>query len=311
MFWHRRLSTFQEVLRNSGKRVFVKPGRRIKKRVKKKIKVWRELAELHSPPVAIIGANLLVGDDRYRLRSVQRERFKATAELDGPFWLRASSLELTMIGSGRNPSNVIIFRGPERKLSRLADHPTFGFVDETVREKRPYKETTLYAGLLTGLRMTRQHSVNGNKRWSLIETEADFVRYYEHCLALAESIRDNGLFAISSKEAAPFAERHGEDGEIRVGIDADGKFLHCRYGRHRLAIASVIGIEYVPVAIDFLSAQHLLNFIERWEIVVPGRLIHAVHKVIDHALAQANGPLSPSFEWGTGHRKRELVTLAD
>lgn len=92
MFWRQRLATIQEVLRNLGNRVFAKPARRIKKRVnklkkrvKKKIKVWRELAELHSPPVAIIGANLLIGDDRYRLRAVQRERFKATAAVGVPF----------------------------------------------------------------------------------------------------------------------------------------------------------------------------------------------------------------------------------
>ena len=307
----RRLSTLLDVLRSSGRRVLAKPGRRLKKRLEKKVKVWQKSAELHLPPVATLCANLFIGFDRYRLHEVQRERFKASAELDGPFWLRASNLDLTMIGRGRNPSNVITFRGPEKKLSKLADHPTFGFVDEIVREKRPYKETTLFTGLLAGRRMTRQYSVNGKKHWRLIETESDFVQYYEHCLALAESIKVNGLHAINSKDGARFTKSHGDDDEIRVGIDANGKFLHCRFGRHRLAIAKTIGIEFVPVAIDFLSAQHLLNFIQRWEIFVPGRLIHAVHELIDDALVQANGPASPIFEWGAKHRKKPLATLAD
>jgi hypothetical protein len=197
-------------------------------------------------------------------------------------WLQASCLNRTLIGPGRNPKSFITFREPERRVAQFCEHPTFVFIKEIIGEQRAYTDTTLYARMMAGRRIVRQFSVDGRKRWTRVTTEADFVRYYNRYVALAEDIRQRGLLTINSEGAAPLNQRYGQDHEIRVGIDANGNFLHCRYGRHRLSIAKVLGVERVPVVVDFISGYYLLRCMQKREALIPRRLYHRIHAAIHH-----------------------------
>ena len=225
--------------------------RKLKRKLGKNYGHLTRQIKLRASPASLIVANALIGEDRYVLSRTQRAKLLTQAGLDQVIWICTNALESTLPGSGAIPKNVITFSRPEWTLPRLVDHPTFEFIEEVVGEGRKCRETTLYQGLKAGRQPVRQCTINGTKQWIRITTETQLERYFERCLWLAESIREHGLLPLGlSKAFADTTSAGGADREIRVGIDSNGKFFHCRYGRHRLAIAKTLAISHVPVEIE-------------------------------------------------------------
>ena len=242
---------------------------------------------LPSRPLVI--ANVLSGRDVFRLLPAQRQRFVLSTSLDRPVLVPAKSVRFGMTGRYRRRSMVISFAETEKHLRPIASLPTFIFLDEIIRHRKDLQETVLYKQVMSGERVRRQHSSNGQKHRGQLVTDDELVRYYERCMALTESIRRQGVIPLDSPEGSKFRSSDGEDKDIGVAIDEEGRIIHYRRGKHRLAIAQALGLNRVPVVVHFISGRYLLKFMRKRDLFMPGRLHAAICQAVDHAVAAAEG----------------------
>jgi ParB-like chromosome segregation protein Spo0J len=87
--------------------------------------------------------------------------------------------------------------------------------------------------------VTRQHR--------RLRTRADVDEYFERFVALFRSIEQHGVV----RRAA------GRDRDIGVALGPWGDLVRLPGGQHRLAIASVLGLERIPVQIRMVHADLL------------------------------------------------------
>lgn len=155
--------------------------------------------------------------------------------------------------------NVICFAPTEGFTTPFCDHPTYVFLREVVIEGKDYNDTTMYREATEGGKVKRRRE--GGERVRLT-SDADFAIYRERCLALAESIARHGVIDIESPAGAAFRATP-EDNNLLVAIDESGAFIHYRRGRHRLALAQLLGTGSIPASIYFVSGSYLLAHLPR------------------------------------------------
>jgi hypothetical protein len=241
-----------------------------------------------TPVKALVSMNVLSGKDRFVLTREQRDQLMGMAQADVPVWVPPGCLQWSVTGQRRKRSNFIHFEVAQKTV-RLSEHTTSIFIDEIIRQRRALEETTLYRiALSPNGRVWRQISSEGVKHRVRLDSEESLRAYHARCIDLAASIARHGVMPMQSQEGADWRERDGEDGDVLVAIDENGRFLHFRRGRHRMAIAQALGVERMPVLIHVMSGRYLLRFLRRWEVLVPGRLERAMRAAIAHAVAEAN-----------------------
>ncbi len=102
--------------------------------------------------------------------------------------------------------------------------------------------------------------------------------------AIAEKARGNtGEFGQFVREGYPSTV--GANHEIKLGINEDGRLLFLD-GRHRLAIAKLLGIERIPVRIVFVH-QAFLERQPEWSSTAEGRAVGPEHDnaALQHVIA--------------------------
>ena len=102
-------------------------------------------------------------------------------------------------------------------------------------ENQPWEETRLYARVV--LEMGK-----GQVKWGCKTPEQYLRRLKERIEPLYESMKEDGYLTQTELSSGKPSD------EIRVAIDRKGELLFMD-GRHRLAIAKILGIEKIPVKI--------------------------------------------------------------
>ena len=128
---------------------------------------------------------------------------------------------------------------------KFADLDVARAITQRVREGVEWSKTDFYA------RQLRELREKGTAGWN-IGSQAELDARMNYLDQLIASMREKGFMLNHSVELA--GERKGVDGdpeygsEITVNIGRDGQYLF-QDGRHRLAIAKVLGISRVPVRV--------------------------------------------------------------
>jgi len=116
---------------------------------------------------------------------------------------------------------------------------------ERIQSGAPWESTALHARLSEELR------ARGHTSWHIRSTD-DLAAHFAHVDQVIASVRAHGYRA--NHEIALPGEEKGVDGdprfssEITVNIGRDGQYLF-QDGRHRLAVAQLLGVESVPVKV--------------------------------------------------------------
>ena len=189
----------------------------------------------------------------------------------------------------------------------LENEPFHRALREVVEDGVPWSETTPYRGAPIDA-----------------ETQAE-IRCFEQ---LYESVREHGYLSRTEMRFRnlPGTEKCGVD-EVSVAIDRHGQFLFCD-GRHRLAVAKVLGVERIPVQVGVRHSEwvafrrRVQDYAERHDGRVPQPIAHAdldnvpaklasddVFRMIHHAMRSRPGAgvLDLGASWGYFcHRLEEL-----
>ena len=130
----------------------------------------------------------------------------------------------------------------------LLNHPHFSCVYE-LAEGRAYWETQHFAKMMKALQKSGRTERG-------IANEEGVHDYFLKLVQIFSDVRDHGY--KSQREL-------GKSGsEIRVSIDRTGALLKYYEGHHRLAIAKVLGIELIPVCVQFVHRQWFDRCCERF-----------------------------------------------
>ena len=117
-------------------------------------------------------------------------------------------------------------------------------LEDVISGHRGWEETPFYRTLAKGLG-------SGTNPWS-IHSQQDLTARCRYLDELIASVRGQGYklaHEVCLPGEAPGLEKHERHGsEINVNIGRDGLYLF-QDGRHRLAIAQILGIESVPVKV--------------------------------------------------------------
>ncbi|HEX2257350.1 MAG TPA: hypothetical protein VHG92_11740 [Afifellaceae bacterium] len=237
-------------------------------------------------PLTRAAINLLVGRECYRFTREERRALARTITLDRTFELPTDAIGYAVRGKRRH-HNVVYFDDAKLPIQPFEAHPTFVFIDEIIRQGKGYKETALYADMHRGRRLWRQTGSEGEKARIELGSDQQFDLYYARCFRLAESIQKHGVLDLRSSEAAGFRERDAFEDNLSVGINERGEFVHYRRGKHRLAIAKVLGVRLVPATGVFVSGKYLRKEIPIWKTLLPGRLPSAISAVLDETERKA------------------------
>lgn len=204
--------------------------------------------------------NIAAGQDVIAVKQRASDEFCKKEGLSRTLWLPARCLTRSVTGRKRRRSHLVSFS--HLNIIALGDHPTFQFIQETVAQGRELRETTLYdEAIRRGQQVRRQASEGGVKIRVPLADEDQLALYRDRCLRLADSIRANGVVDVQSPEGRGFVEADGLDGNIMVTIDDGGSILHYRRGRHRLAIAAVLGLD-VPAYLHSISGEVVRRFMK-------------------------------------------------
>lgn len=193
----------------------------------------------------------------------------------GKYTVLADPLEIYWI----NPHEItyITGRGPNPGRFQWQQLGTICGGDWDKSNKR-FVDLDLYQGLydryhnglswkkIDFVQQIRKQADSGTADWKGIQSETDLWKACRRVDDLYESINKNGYrtmdelvdLGVVDPEAHRLPEQLVRRDEIVVDIDRDGQFLFVD-GRHRLAIAKILGLEEIPVRI---SARH-----ERWQRV--------------------------------------------
>lgn len=134
-------------------------------------------------------------------------------------------------------------------FSGLLNHPHFSCVYE-LAEGRAYWETQHFAKMMKALQKSGRTERG-------IANEEGVHDYFRKLVQIYTDVRDHGY--KSQREL-------GKSGSvIHVSIDRKGALLKYYEGHHRLAIAKVLGIEYIPVCVQFVHRQWFDQWCDRFK----------------------------------------------
>jgi hypothetical protein len=144
---------------------------------------------------------------------------------------------------------------------------------ERIEKQREWRDTEFYSRLCNELR------VENSSGWN-IQSRADVDARCSYLDRLIESMRRDGY--LRSHAVTLDGEDKGLRGhpiygsEIAVNIGRDGQYLF-QDGRHRLAIAKILGIRQIPVKVlvrhkEWVAFRNFLNSLAHEGGAVPGRV---------------------------------------
>jgi hypothetical protein len=189
----------------------------------------------------------------------------------------------------------------------LEKEPFYRALREVVEDGVPWSETWPYRGAPIDAKTHKE------------------IRFFEQ---LYESVREHGYLSRTEMRFRdlPGTDKCGVD-EVSVSIDRQGEFLFCD-GRHRLAVAKLLGVERIPVQVgvrhsEWMAFRRLVqDYAEKHDGRVPQPIPHAdldnvparlasdeVFGMIRHAMRSRPGAsvLDLGASWGYFcHRLEEL-----
>ncbi|HEX2552980.1 MAG TPA: hypothetical protein VHL98_04710 [Microvirga sp.] len=126
----------------------------------------------------------------------------------------------------------------------------------------PYRETETYRMLRERMRAGK---LNNNR--VPIDTEDKLDRYCAYTEWLVGSIREHGMrmrrdarhFEGGAFDIVRARDEETEETDIRVAVDANGRFLRLNSGRHRLAVAHALGLPAIPAQIRLVHVRWLVK----------------------------------------------------
>lgn len=231
-----------------------------------------------------LSANIALRRDLFALTLLENRVMQTRAGIDRVAWLRPRALRRTV--QQLDFGNVVTYADFSRLVRPTREQPTIKFFDEILRQKRPYRDTTLFRSISRG-RIKRKR-LGLNKSSSVVLTPDNFVQYYDQCMRHAEFIAVHGLQPFQKSTS----HRPGRETDIAALIDVSGEVMFFRRGNHRLGIARALRIERIPVRIYVLSGAYLERFMARRDCWVPGRLPSRIHVACQAAL-EATQSASP------------------
>jgi hypothetical protein len=174
------------------------------------------------------------------------------------------------------------------KRAPFEGYPKFRFLSEIITENKPYHDTELFRYVKSGHAIDRLVDGEVSKERIVISSEPEFIRYYETCASLINSIRKYGYLDLQYGDGevigALRSSRPAKGTTIGLAIDQQGYLLHYTKGHHRLAVAMLLQIEKIPVAINYISGTYLERFVSRLDLCSEQRFAAAIKRAVDHAV---------------------------
>jgi hypothetical protein len=270
--WHRH---WLHQVRRGAKDVgdWAKAGRAITGRAVKaghdavSVARWSAVPRVGAQASALLklSANGRMRRDRFALSSLENHVVRQSAGMLRPVWISPHLLHRSV--RQITPANVVTFANLSQLVRPVSEEPTIEFIDEIVRQRRPYEETTLFREI-----------ASGKVRWkrlgaeTVMLTTANFQQYYEKCFRQVEFVVNHRLRPWN-KSTAP-----GYDSDIAVLLTASGELLFLRRGTHRLGIARALGLERIPVQIFMVAGTMLADFADDAGWYLPWRLSAALRR---------------------------------
>jgi len=221
-------------------------------------------------------ANITLGRDRFALTRLENSVMRQRAGLEQVAWVRPRALRRAV--QQLDFGNVVTYADFSHHVCYTRDQPTIKFFDEILRQKRLYRETTLFRSVSRG--RIRKKRIGLDKMSSVVLTPDNFVQYYDQCMRHADFIIQQGLKPFDKA----LNHRPGRETDIAAVIDPSGEMMFFRRGNHRLGIARALGLERMPVRIYMLSGPYLERFMGRPECWIPGRLPARIQTATQAAL---------------------------
>lgn len=210
-----------------------------------------------------LGKRWLYGSKTYRRFSIycnQRYgRYTAVPDPVAIYWINPARIT-RITGRGPNPGRfqwqqlgLIQGGGWDQMEDRFEELPIYRGMVERYREGVPWHETTFFEHMQSRLSA-------GTADWKGVSSQVHVLERCERLDNLFESIREDGYLSMSAlidRGTVDAADhRLPEDlariDEVAVDIGRDGEYLFVD-GRHRLAIAKILGLDEIPVRI---AARH-------------------------------------------------------
>ena len=224
--------------------------------------------------------NMAARRDLFILHELENAAIQKTSGIHAAVWLPpfaiANSVQQINLG------NVITYTDFSRFVRPTREQPTVKFFDEILRQKRPYRETTLF-GAISGGQIKRKR-IGVDKNSSVVLTPENVVDYYDQCMRHAEFVAREGL----QPHAKASSHRAGRETDIAVLVDPSGEVMFFRKGNHRLGIARAHGINPIPVRIFTVAGAYMERFMPRrdvwrtWEL--PARLQLVCRTAVERAV---------------------------
>ena len=219
-----------------------------------------------------LSANSWVRRDRFALSSLENHLVRQAAGLHGAIWISPELLHRSV--RQITPANVVTFADLSQLVRSVSSEPTINFIDEIVRQHRPYTETTLFREIESGKAKWKRLGAE-----MVMLTTANFRQYYEKCLRHVESVASHGLRPWDKLTALSY------DGDIAVLLSSRGELLFLRRGTHRLGIARALNLQRIPVQIFMVTGMYLADSTDDpcWHL--PWRLPTAIRRACARSLS--------------------------
>jgi hypothetical protein len=234
-----------------------------------------------------LSANSWMRRDQFALSPLENHLVREAAGMDCSIWISPQLLHDSV--RQITPANVVTFAELAQLVRPVSGEPTIKFIDEIVRQRRPYKDTTLFREIESG-KSRRKHV--GNETVTL--TTANFREYYEKCLRHVEFVASHGLRPWEKSTALSY------DGDIAALLSAHGELMFLRRGTHRLGIARALGLQRIPVQIFMVTGRYLADTADEPGWYLPWRLSAAIRRACTRTLPDLPDlPVNPMLDIDT------------
>lgn len=137
-------------------------------------------------------------------------------------------------------------------------------IDALVKSDWQAKNTSAYQTFLAAAD-TQPHTRHKIR----LDSEAKIQAYFDKIKSLYDSIKTQGLQVHCEDNRANF-----RGSPIYVGIDADGQLFKLPSGKHRLAIAKILGLQSVPVVVNMIHADWIKKNMLKHQLNAVTAILH-------------------------------------
>ena len=130
----------------------------------------------------------------------------------------------------------------------FTERPVYQSLKLRYQQNKPWEATPLYQQAKTQIE-------NGNRADNNCETLADLQEHCRGIDALYEDMKENGYRSHVDQEWTRTVRGVSVPDEMRVAIDRNGNPIYCASGRHRMAVAKLLGIDTVPGIVQIEHAD--------------------------------------------------------